>query len=269
MSESGTGTTFTACTAALTWRIWRGHRIGLLLTPFGYFALIAGMTALAAASPRIINGAQGLSRVAVSQFGVHPGRLAVAVGLAIALSPALVALQMARMAANGVRSVIGLDRSLGSMELLCASPASRRALLGGMLTAPLLLAGLDWLILAGLLTGATAALQVPLHADLTGKLPSVIPLLLAPVPLGALGGALVLSVAVWKPRLTDQSSGPGGNALRIVGAAPALIVILLIPFESRWGETRIIEGAAAAAVICYAVVASTLWRFFKPEKILT
>jgi hypothetical protein len=260
---------FRDCTAALTWRIWRGHRTALLLTPFGYLALIGALTALAAADPRIINGARMLSGVAVSQLGMHPGAAAIATGLALLLAPTLVALQVARMAANSVRSVIGLERALGSMELLCASPAGRGVLLGGILTAALLLAAFDWLLLTVLLGAAGAAVQAPLHVDLVSRLPSVVPLLVAPLPLGALGGSLVLAAAIWRPDLTDQTTGPGSNVLRLVGTAPALIVLFLIAFVPRWGETHIVEGATAAATVCYVSVASILWRLFRPEKILT
>jgi hypothetical protein len=260
--------TFRSCTAAFTWRIWRGHRASLIALPFVYFGLIVGMTVLAAVNPRAINGARGMAANAV-QFGVHPGHLAIAVGAAFFLVPVLVALQLSRMAANAVRALIGQDRSLGSMELLCASPASRRILLAGILTAPLLVTALDWLILTVLLAGAAVLAQATLHIDLSGHIGSLAELLVAPLPLGALGGALVLAMAVLRPRLTDQQVGPGGNVLRLVSAAPALLVIALIfLFGQQWGEANIVIGTAVAAVLGYMMVIGLLSRFFHPEKIL-
>lgn len=261
--------TFVSCTAAFTWRIWRGHRSGLLFLPFGYFGLIAGVTLLAAADPRVINGARQLAATAV-QFGVHPGHLAVAVGVAFLVVPVLVSVQLGRMAANSVRAVIGQDRSIGSLELLCASPASRRTLLAGVLTAPLLLAALDWLILTALLVAAGVAAQLTLHVNLGGRPSVVAAVLAAPLPLGVLGGALVLVVAIVRPGLTDQTAGPGSNVLRGVSAMPALVIVALIVLFGRdWGEANIIAGTAIAAAVCYAVVIATLWRIFRPEKIIT
>lgn len=260
--------TFSSCTAAFASRIWRSHCVGLLLLPFGYLAFIAALTAMAAADPRIINGARGLAQTAV-QFGVHPGRVAVAVGLAFFLVPVLAALQLSRMAANAVRAVIGQDRSLGSLELLCASPVSRRTLLGGILTAPILLVALDWLILTALLSVAGIISQLTLHINLSGKLGSAAWLIVAPLPLGVLGGALVLVLAVIKPGLTDQTAGPGSNVLRLASAAPALVVIvLIITFGQEWGESAIVAGATIVAVVGYVAVISMLWRVFRPEKIL-
>ena len=162
------------------------------------------------------------------------------------------------------------DRSLGSLELLCASPVSRRILLSGILTAPILLVALDWLILTALLSVAGVISQLTLHINLSGKLGSAAWLLVAPLPLGVLGGALVLILAVIKPGLTDQTAGPGSNVLRLASAAPALVaIVLIIVFGREWGESAIVAGATIVAVVGYVAAIGMLWRVFRPEKILT
>jgi hypothetical protein len=261
--------TFRDCASALTWRIWRQHRVGLVIVPFGYLALIVGLIALAVTDQKIINGARRMSVIGTSQFGAPPGHLAIAVGLAVLFIPSLVALQVAAMVANGVRSMIGSERSMGTMELLCASSVSRPVLLASVLTAPALIALLEWLLLIVPLTIATTVIVATQHLHVTNVGSSIVPLLVAPLPLSLLGGVLVLAVAVWKPRLTDQTVGPASSVLRLLGTGPAMVVLLLVLFRSSWGVVHVVAVAAVIALVGCIAVVTLLWRVFAPERVLT
>ncbi len=254
--------------------VWRTRREGVrqILATFLPFVGVMAITVGTAlwSSGHGING-----RAAFAAFATRYGATAdsVAVGIALLLWPALVALFAAMAVASAVRNLVGAEATRGAMEALLAMPYSPATLVDGLLIYAGLMATVFW---CGMMV--VAAIGFALVLRVTGAsihLTTTYVAMAAVLPLLSswAAGALALLVDLLAPKLAQLGGygimgGPGGLA-SLPPALPALGVLFLFVIGASHMSAAallLVAGGAVAVIIVATVVAVA--RGFRPESIL-